>query len=153
MIWKFPKNGTLFIPKNDLITPWYEQKNSLYDHTMFVWFTPSKIYPHPKMGLSIPTRFVFTSSKFCSHPPRFYPHHKFFVFTHTNFFSHLANLVVFTPPRWWCLLFVLAETNFIHTINFLYSHTPIFFHTLQTWFTPSRPWQLPIQLTLLDATK
>jgi hypothetical protein len=65
---KFPKNGTLFIPKNDLITPCgMNKKKLLHDHTMFVWFTPSKIYSHPKMGFFILTRFVFTPCKFCSH--------------------------------------------------------------------------------------
>ena len=133
MIWQFPKNGTLFIAKNDLITPCgMNEKNSLHDHTMFVWFTPTKLHDHsmplynhtmfvwfapstisshPKTVLFIPTRFVFTSCKFCSH-----------------------------------------RQDFIHTMKCLFSHTPISDHTLQTWFTPSRPWQLPIQLTLSDAT-
>jgi hypothetical protein len=74
-----PNNGTLFIPKNDLITPCgMNKKNSLHDHTIVVWFTPSKlhdhtmfvwpskIYSHPKMDLFIPTRFDFTPYKFCS---------------------------------------------------------------------------------------
>jgi len=53
--------------KKGLHPMWYEQKKSVHDHTMFVWFMPSKSYSHPKMFFFMLTRFFFTPFKFCSH--------------------------------------------------------------------------------------
>ncbi len=56
------------------------------------------------------------------------------LFIHTRY--------VFTPCK-----FCSHQQDFICIMKFLYSQSPISDHTLQTWFTPSQPWQLPIQLT------
>jgi hypothetical protein len=60
-----------------------------------------------------------------SHHQKIYSHPKMVLFIPTRF--------VFTPCK-----FCSHHQDFIHN-KFLYSHTPISDHTLQTWFTPSRP--------------
>jgi hypothetical protein len=80
---------------------------------MYVWFTPTKLHDHI-MTLYNHIMFVwFTPSKIYSHP----------------------KMVLFIPTRFVFKNICSHKQNFIHTMEFLYSHTPISDHTLQTWFT------------------
>ena len=128
MVWKNPKNGTWFIPKNDLITPcvMYKQK-SLQNHTIYFLFIPTKLWITPWHFIITPCAFEKEGSSFT--PSQSYSHLKMVLFIHIKY--------VFTPCK-----FCSHRQDFIHIMKFLYSHTPISDHTLQTWFTPSRPWPL-----------
>jgi len=72
------------------------QKNSLNDHTMLVWFTPTKIQDHT-MTLHNHTMFVwFTPTKIQDHTMTLHNHTMFVWFTPSKIYS---KMVLFIPTR------------------------------------------------------
>ena len=92
------------------------KKNSLHDHTIVVWFTPSKLHDHT-MTLNDHTMFVWPS-KIYSHPKMvlFIPMMWSHIFQKMNVCSHwqrLVHIIKFCSHR---QKFCSHRQNLVHTI-------------------------------------